>query len=234
MNGREENKKRKKNIVYLIVFFFVVFIMLFIINYCNTHLKEYNSSETTTETISEMEETSESVLKDDKDDSNLSHEKKLEIYDYIETEEEKYGEYITDEETDKIWEKAEKLFNISENDIYEIMSDTDLIKEYYSGSRSNEYTDNYAVEYDAVLSNSGYGVVVAVSKNAMDEYINALSTNNNSTIQSLYSLGYIAKISEGTKVDVIETGISMSKVRILEGTYEGLDFYSINECIDLK
>ena len=234
MNNRKENKKINEKIFYLIVFFLVPFIIICIICYSNSHSKEYNSSETTTETISEIEETSESTLNENKDESNLSHEKKLEIYDYIETEEEKYGEYITDEETDKIWEKAEKLFNISKNDIYEIMSDTDLIKEYYSGSRSNEYTDNYSVEYDAVLSNSGYGVVVAVSKNAMDEYINALSTNNNSTIQSLYSLGYIAKISEGTKVDVIETGISMSKVRILEGTYEGLDFYSINECIDLK
>ena len=85
-----------------------------------------------------------------------------------------------------------------------------------------------------MLSNSGYGVVVAVTKEAMDEYISALSKNNKDTIQSLYSLGYIAKIPEGTKVDVIEAGISVSEVRILEGIYKGYNFYSINECIELK
>ena len=42
-----------------------------------------------------------------------------------------------------------------------------------------------------------------------------------------------AKYEYGT-VDVIETGISMSKVRILEGIYKGYIFYSINECIEIK
>ena len=201
----------------------------------NNNITETSDSEVrTTETISETEETSASSINNDNEDkSNLDHEKKLEIYDYIETEEEKYGDNITDEQTDKIWKKAEEIYKISENDIYEIMSDTDLIKEYYSSSEKEE-TDDYVGQYDAVLSNSGYGVVVTVTKDAMNEYINALSKNDKSTIQSLYSLGYIAKISEGTKVDVIETGISMSKVRILEGIYKGYIFYSINECIEIK
>ena len=66
--------------------------------------------ENTTETISETEETSASSINNDNEDkSNLDHEKKLEIYDYIETEEEKYGDNITDEQTDKIWKNIKSV-----------------------------------------------------------------------------------------------------------------------------
>lgn len=236
MDSNEKKKKNFKN-VFSIIVCVAIFIMAFVLllNYYGLFQLTGNKNiESTTEAISETEKISTSSLNNDnKDKSSLDHEKKLEIYDYIETEEEKYGDNITDEQTEKIWKKAEEIYKISESDIYEIMSDTDLIKEYYSGLESEE-TDDYVGQYDAVLSNSGYGVVVAVTKEAMDEYISALSKNNKDTIQSLYSLGYIAKISEGTKVDVIETGISMSEVRILEGIYKGYNFYSINECIEIK
>lgn len=236
MDGNEKkNRNSKKNIDVIVCVVIIVISMVILLNdYGIFHSTGNENIENTTETISETEETSASSINNDNEDkSNLDHEKKLEIYDYIETEEEKYGDNITDEQTDKIWKKAEEIYKISENDIYEIMSDTDLIKEYYSSSEKEE-TDDYVGQYDAVLSNSGYGVVVTVTKDAMNEYINALSKNDKSTIQSLYSLGYIARISEGTKVDVIETGISMSKVRILEGIYKGYIFYSINECIEIK
>lgn len=236
MDSNEKKKKNFKN-VFSIIVCVAIFIMAFVLllNYYGLFQLTGNKNiESTTEAISETEKISTSSLNNDnKDKSSLDHEKKLEIYGYIETEEEKYGDNITDEQTEKIWKKAEEIYKISESDIYEIMSDTDLIKEYYSGLESEE-TDDYVGQYDAVLSNSGYGVVVAVTKEAMDEYISALSKNNKDTIQSLYSLGYIAKISEGTKVDVIETGISMSEVRILEGIYKGYNFYSINECIEIK
>ncbi|MEI3289466.1 MAG: hypothetical protein V8R56_06365 [Eubacterium sp.] len=236
MDGNEKKRKNFKNVFNIIVcvaIFIIAFVLL--LNYYGLFQLTGNKNiENTTEAISETEKISTSSLNNDnKDKSSLDHEKKLEIYDYIETEEEKYGDNITDEQTEKIWKKAEKIYKITESDIYEIMSDADLIKEYYSSLESEE-TDDYVGQYDAVLSNSGYGVVVAVTKEAMDEYISALSKNNKDTIQSLYSLGYIAKIPEGTKVDVIEAGISVSEVRILEGIYKGYNFYSINECIELK
>ena len=111
MDGNEKkNRNSKKNIDVIVCVVIIVISMVILLNdYGIFHSTGNENIENTTETISETEETSASSINNDNEDkSNLDHEKKLEIYDYIETEEEKYGDNITDEQTDKIWKRQKK------------------------------------------------------------------------------------------------------------------------------
>lgn len=50
----------------------------------------------------------------------------------------------------------------------------------------------------------------------------------------MYLNGYIARVDSGTKVFIKDMGISITKVKILEGELKDLEVYTINECIDMK
>ena len=150
-------------------------------------------------------------------------------------------EYL-EEKANEVWKEAEEKFGVTEMDIMSILCDTDLVKEYYSkgysqNSNSSVTTNKQSsdvITYDATLENDGYAVVVAATKDYMSEYIAYVTNNDTNAIQDMYLNGYIARVDSGTKVFIKDMGISITKVKILEGELKDLEVYTINECIDMK
>ena len=87
---------------------------------------------------------------------------------------------MSDEEIEKkcdeVWSEAEKKYNITEAQIFSLMGDTDLLKEYYSsGSNSNSAsnsTESNIITYDATLKNNGYRVTVVSQQIIIPTYCN--------------------------------------------------------------
>ena len=81
------------------------------------------------------------------DESGLSHDKKLEIMTFINSQVDPLNETnMTDDEIEEkageIWKNAEDKFGITENDIYSILGDMDLTKEYYSKASESKPDSN--------------------------------------------------------------------------------------------
>ena len=111
---------------------------------CSSQTTEMATTAVETTTINETTEpeTKKAIEKED-----LSESKKLEILAFINGQiDPLYDTDISDadleKKADEIWTEAEKKFNVSENDIFMIMTDTNLVKKYYSGETAkNEITN---------------------------------------------------------------------------------------------
>lgn len=209
---------------------------------CGTSGKEV----TNTSVESKTETTN--IAQDNEDDDSLSKETKMEVLAYINgimdplNEDMSLSDDYLEEKANQVWEDAEKKFGVTEMDIYSILSDTDLVKEYYAkgysqNSNSSVTTNKQSsdvITYDATLENDGYAVVVAATKDYMSEYIAYVTNNDTNAIQNMYLNGYIARVDSGTKVFIKDMVFSITKVKILEGELKDLEVYTINECIDIK
>ena len=221
---------------------------------CNTSSKEVTNtsveSQTETKGIENNSDNTETtnIVQDNKDEDSLSKETKMEVLAYINgimdplNEDMSLSDEYLEEKADEVWKQAEEKFDVTEMDIYSILSDTDLVKEYYSKSSaqnssfsvtSNKPTSNI-ITYDATLENDGYAVTVAATKDYMSEYIRYITNNDTNAIQNMLLNGYIARVDSGTKVFIKDMGFSITKVEILEGELKDLEVYTINECIDVK
>ena len=89
-------------------------------------------------------------------------------------------------------------------------------------------------EYDATLVYGNGFVVVAISKEAMDSFFDALANNNKAGMQKLYKDGQIADTPSGTKVAILDSGIMEYKVKLLDGLYAGNTVWVIAEAIKKK
>lgn len=61
----------------------------------------------------------------------LTKEYKLQIFGYIATKENEYGAGYTEEIADKVWKDAASIYGVTESDIMMILSDPELMEEYY-------------------------------------------------------------------------------------------------------
>lgn len=185
--------------------------------------KAKEETETASETLAEEENT-----EDEK--------RKMEILTYINSRVDPlFDTNMSDEEieaqTDKIWIEAENKFGITENDIINIMADTSLTKEYYSSVAK----ENEIKTYDATLEDNGYGTVfIAVSEDALDKYLDAISNKDEATKNNLFQAGQVAYETNGTKVDIVDFGIAVCKVKLLEGINKDATVYVISEHVKMK
>ena len=151
---------------------------------------------------------------------------------------------MTDEQLEtranEVWLEAEEKFDITENDILNIMCDTDLTYEYYSNVADTSNEDKSSVQestvitYDATLDNNGYRVTVAATDEYLTEFIKYISNSDTTGVDNMYNNGYISYVPDGTKVFISDMGFASSKVKILEGDLKDLEVYVINECIEMK
>ena len=130
---------------------------------------------------------------------------------------------------DKIWKEAEAKFNITESDIALIMSDEELISEYYLEEYSN-----------ATLENNGFItypsqdlVGVATTINNLESYKKSLF-DGSMFIDSLEQTGKIYYVPNGTRVRYIKVHVGNSEVELLEGDHKGEIVYIFTEQIKLK
>jgi hypothetical protein len=196
-----------------------------------------HTEETTVETVSETEQpttTTESVMETEND--GISSDTKMKILSFINGKiDPLYETNMTDEEieakADEVWAQAEEKFNVTESDILNIMSDSELINKYYS----QKADENAITDYDGTLNDNGYGTVVAaISKEALNDYIKALSDKNKDKINRMFQNGEISYEVNDTKINILEKGIATCKVKLLDGINAGITVYVVTEQVTEK
>lgn len=196
-----------------------------------------HTEETTVETVSETEQsttTTESVMETEND--GISSDTKMKILSFINGKiDPLYETNMTDEEieakADEVWSQAEEKFNVTESDILNIMSDSELINKYYS----QKADENAITDYDGTLNDNGYGTVVAaISKDALNDYIKALSDKNKDKINRMFQNGEISYEVNDTKINILEKGIATCKVKLLDGINAGITVYVVTEQVTEK
>lgn len=105
-----------------------------------------------------------------------------------------------------------------------------------AGTKSSgiQVGDTKLIRVGAKSKNS---LAVFKDKGALDEFLNAMDSNDTERLLTLYAAGRHFEVPENTRVKVIDTGFFRSKlevykVSILEGTYSGLAGWVMD--IDLK
>jgi hypothetical protein len=62
-------------------------------------------------------------------------------------------------------------------------------------------------------------VLAAADERGLDELMNALATRDNSAIESLVQSGQALRVTNDTRVRILEFGRGKARVRILQGEY---------------
>lgn len=154
---------------------------------------------------------------------NLSMKDKIDIQNYI----------MSHEEIDEniLWEEIAEKYGISTEHVSQIYMDIDVIKAAGEQRREESEAANESIQYDATLSLGTESVVIANSKDDLDDYINYMSKNDDSGINNLILNGQITYVDDGTKVNVLERKLAVVKVKILEGTYKDVEAWTIMEAV---
>lgn len=84
------------------------------------------------------------------------------------------------------------------------------------------------------LYNGSGNVAVAISESAMDEALDAAISNNNQRFNELVLSGKLLPVKNGTKVDILNAGMTRTKVRISEGAFSGRTGYVQTEFVKVK
>lgn len=104
----------------------------------------------------------------------------------------------------------------------------------YSSDTYSSSSDDTVTSYDATLEYGSGSVLVAISKDAMDRYMSALSNDNQGTIDEMENEGQIGWTSKGTKCNIVDRGIGTYQVKLLDGLYAGNTVYVISESVNEK
>lgn len=180
----------------------------------------------------EETETTSKVLEEDTEDE----QRRMEILTYINSRVDPlFDTNMSDEEieaqTDIIWKEAENKFGVTENDIMNIKADVSLTKKYYASVAK----ENEIKTYDATLEDNGYGTVfIAVSEDVLNKYLDAMSNQDEVTKNNLFRSGQISYETNGTKIDIVDFGIAVCKVKLLEGLNKDATVYVISEHVEMK
>lgn len=152
---------------------------------------------------------------------NLSMQDKIDIQNYIMTHE--------NIDEDVLWEEIAEKYGISTEHVSQINIDIDVIKAAGEQRRKESEAANKSIQYDATLSYGAESVVIANSKDDLDDYISYLAKEDKNSISSMILNGQIAYVDNGTKVNILERKLSVAKVKILEGVYKDVEGWTIIE-----
>lgn len=94
-------------------------------------------------------------------------------------------------------------------------------------SSSSKYTGTY----DATLEYQEGNVVIASSKDYLNQYIKDCTNSNTSDINSLEAAGKIGTVEKGTKCNIVDSGVLICSVKLLEGSNAGKTVYVITESV---
>lgn len=165
--------------------------------------------------------------------NRLTENEKLQLLIRIIQEEDKIGDSITEEQTSTIWESIAEEYGITEEDVMVIMLDEGLMKKAYKYTAPEQVEEDIG-DYDARLRNEGYRVTIAATKEYMSEFVQAVVNDNQSKIDQLFNSGLLAYVPDGTRVNVVDVGIGIAEVEILEGRLKGIKAFTIIECVEYK
>lgn len=94
-------------------------------------------------------------------------------------------------------------------------------------------SDNTVTDYQGTLIGSE-DIVIASSKDDLEDYVTYMTQKDIDSVNAMISDGRIAYADKGTKVNIMEHKLTMTKVHILEGTYKGNEVWVLMEAVKEK
>lgn len=157
---------------------------------------------------------------------NLSLQDKIDIQNYI-------ADHAS-MNSDKLWKEIAEMYGISESHVSQVNLDFEVSKAAGAQRASKKKAESENIAYDATLSYGTSRVLVANSKEELDEYFSYLRKEDTSSINSMIFNGQIAYVANNTKVKIVDDGLTVVKVRILEGLYKDCECWTIVEAVHKK
>ena len=156
----------------------------------------------------------------------LTMQDKVEILERIENN--------TDTDVDILWEQIAQEYGISINHVTKINTDIEVITAWGNSNKEASKQESEKIDYDAVLEYGSGTVVIADSRDDLDDFMRKLANDDSDSIGKMVTDGKIAYVDKGTKVDVIEKKLTVAKIRILEGPYKNVECWTIIEAVKEK
>ncbi len=158
---------------------------------------------------------------------NLTMDDKADIVEWIQSA----GMEIS---TDDLWAEIADEYGITEEMVDRINMDPDVA--YAIGRRNKARNDvsEAAINYDATLSYGNGTVAIGATNDDLDEFIYNVSNDDESANGTLIYQGRLALVEKGTKVKILDRKLTTTKVRVLEGLFEGFEGWTIMEAVHAK
>ena len=148
-------------------------------------------------------------------------------YDYYD---QKDGKNTGDKYSDTIWDETMEKYGITKLQVDNIWNDTDATNYYNSNSSSDDSISSVSV-YDATLEYGSTDVMIAIDEDAMDKFFDAITNEDEGSLDSLIANGQIAYTAKGTKCNIIKNEITKYQVELLDGDYAGNTVWVILESV---
>ena len=84
---------------------------------------------------------------------------------------------------------------------------------------------------EATLSFGTGTVVVGTSKEYLDLFLKTVNEGNSAGITDLYNEGCIFFFNDGTRAIILDEGLTVTKIMIAEGLYNGIEGWTIMEAV---
>lgn len=186
----------------------------------------------------EWSKTREESLAEDEKLKSLTVEDKKEIHRFIEGRYDYYdkqdGKDTGDKYSDTIWKEASDEFGLAESTISTIWMDIDVMTEIWEDRAEAMEQEREDIVCDATLDYEGGKALIAVSEDVMDRFFEALTNENEGTIEELYNGFKVAQVNPGTPVNIIEKKLTRAKVKILDGIYKDSEVWVLIESVKEK
>ena len=159
---------------------------------------------------------------------NLTEQDKKDIINYIYEHE--------DMDSDELWTEVARMYGISEVHVTYVYTNVDILKQVGAENAAKKQTEEYdsVKVYDGILNFNNGKVVIAASKDALDDALTATANNDEEALGELFLQSKVAFVESGCKVNIIETKTGVMKVEILTGTYKGNVVWVLREEVQLK
>lgn len=132
--------------------------------------------------------------------------------------------------SDDLWQQVAKEYGISENHVFNIYTDIEVLK----AVGQENVSEQEITEYDAYLEYGSGSVLICNSKDSMKRFVEALTMEDNDTIEEMEKNGEVSYTTKGTKCNIIERELTSYKVKILDGLYKDNMVWVIAESVKNK
>ena len=163
----------------------------------------------------------------------LSETQKVDAIVYLIQLTDQYGDYISDDEFDISLSEVANRYGVTSDEIFLLYGDANILQKAYT-KLANQGQESVVSSYDAVLEYGDGKVLVFSSEDALSRYITALTKSRQGTMDEMFLSGEVSYTAKGTKCNIISTGISRAKVKLLDGPLAGNVVWVIIESVHEK
>lgn len=135
--------------------------------------------------------------------------------------------------SDELWASIAAQYGISTDHVSQINIDIEVIKAAGEEKKQAQEKESAKIEHDAILSYGSGDVVIANTRDNLDDFLTCVAKEDTDAISQMILNGQIAYVENDTKVDIVEFKYTVFKVRILEGIYKGVECWTIMEAVQM-